>query len=402
MDSEISVVARCVQRQLPLRELRLEVVPGADETSHAALQRALRSARTLPQAGYVRVVVGRLLELAAAAPDAQEGWYDLLGAVEAGALPTGCHTYFLREPARVSPLCRARGIAVFHSALLSDVSSTVWPAALLLADAVVALGRRHPAAFAGRPMVELGAGSGLSGQLVAATHAVPVSRVLLTDGDVASTARLRDHLRSNGCGGGNDCNDGGGRGGPVVTAAVLEWASFASSGSADGGAEDGGLLGEPSQRRVVIGSDLVYDPAALRPLAGTLRRLLSATDGCGEETGACLTDASAGGNGGGGFATLLEGSFGVVATTVRNPETYRAFLSALEAAGLLYRDVTTAVNSWIPADGGSVVDTRVPGAPAEGGACAGAANAVDGALPAPAAVKWDIRVAIVTAASCAM
>jgi hypothetical protein len=395
-------------------------VPGTDEARHAALQLALRSARALPQAAYVRRVLERLLELSAAAPDVQEGWYDLIGAIDAAdAGPMGFQTYYLRDAADGPTGLGARGISVYHSALLSDVSSSVWPAALLLADAVAALARRVPAAFEGRPMVELGAGSVLSGQLIAASGAVPVSTVLLTDGDGVSTARLRGHLRLNGFhDGGDDC--GGFR--PVVTAGVLEWAAFASSADApadsDGLCEAGAAarLDGLSRQRVVIGSDLVYDPSALSPLAGTLRRLLSGDEKCpaaarteqvtgGGAVGARLdpeTAAKSGGDVSCGITTplLRDSSFGVVATTVRNPDTYGTFLAALSAAGLVYRDVTSVVSDWIAADGGSIVDTRTPGTRAteatlDGRPAGGAAGRSRG--ESRSTVQWDIRVAIVTA-----
>ena len=404
-------LVRAVLRQTPLPLLSLDALGGTAER-HAQLVASLARCPRLPHAAYVQTLVTTLHDLCAD-DDVRESYAELLGSVLGGATPTGYATYRLTTGDEV---------CVWQSRLFSDVSAVVWPAAALLVDVLV--GAHRDAALAGllsrRVVLELGAGTGLAGLVVAAAcH--DAARVLLTDGEASAVAHMRRNV---------DANAGALR--VPVAATQLEWDAFGLCGSGSGASHDdadedarlvidamsvaagqrdddgssdgvgsgggGGLL--------VIGSDLVYEPAAMPALAATLRRLLlqpmeSRGGGaleappaqCDDPHESCSRDATsavrrdlshahspAAPDYGGALAVAARSGrrAALLATTRRNADTYAAFTAALCAAGLVHADVTDEAAALVAATGGGVI---------RGGGGEGASRDF----------AWDIRVGLVQA-----
>ncbi|KAH8070967.1 hypothetical protein JL720_11581 [Aureococcus anophagefferens] len=202
------------RRCSPAKEI-LAALGSTDASTMAAFSQLVRGddilARCPPRADYQRRVFGALVAAAERAGEAEldDGVFELL----------------------------ARG---------DGVGLRLWPAALLFAEWALADPRR----FAGRSVLELGAGVGLCGLALAATGA---ARVVLTDGDGRVVTNLRHNADLNGFA-------GGGR----VAVAEFAWdeaaAFYASSGAFD----------------AVVAADCVYDAAVAPALAGALAGALDA------------------------------------------------------------------------------------------------------------------------------
>ena len=171
-----------------------------------------------------------------------------------------------------------------------------WEAGFFLAEFVLG----NPGKFRGKRCCELGAGAGVVG---VALHRVGAKSVELTDGDAATVRNLERNLGLNGirC---DAAGDGSGSSSPGrcrVSCQVLSWEEAAAQGalSCD----------------VLMGSDLLYDPAVIPTLVEIFR-------------GARKPRAAA------------EGAEVWLATAVRNEATLDAFEAAAAKAGLVVRDAS--------------------------------------------------------------
>jgi len=130
----------------------------------------------------------------------------------------------------------------------TETGGVVWPAALVLCSWLL----RQPAgAFDGLDVLELGAGTGLCGLALAQCR--PLRRCTLTDVVPATLDNLRHNL---------------GALPPAAApcrAAALDWC-----------APDAFLAAEADGADLLLGADLVYEPALAAPLAATLAALLAA------------------------------------------------------------------------------------------------------------------------------
>ena len=148
--------------------------------------------------------------------------------------------------------------------LSAFVSRVVWPSAMACAQYICDHGA---CAFRGRSCVELGSGTGLCG-LAASAFCAPC---VLTDGDDKSLEVLRQNVA---------LNTGVSVGGSAVLVRRLQWGAgaaglddlralaspAAASGGGGGGGDDGGGNGLRGGFDFVLGTDVVYDPANVRPL----------------------------------------------------------------------------------------------------------------------------------------
>ena len=169
-----------------------------------------------------------------------------------------------------------------------------WEAGFFLAEFVLG----NPEKFRGKRCCELGAGAGVVG---VALHRVGAKSVELTDGDAATVRNLERNLGLNGirCGAG-DGSGSSSSGRCRVSCRVLSWEEAAQ----------GALSCD-----VLVGSDLLYDPAVIPTLVEIFR-------------GARKPRAAA------------EGAEVWLATAVRNEATLDAFEAAAAKAGLVVRDAS--------------------------------------------------------------
>jgi len=201
----------------------------------------------------------------------------------------------------------------FGAQATGGTGSALWEAGLFLCDLIA----RQPEKFAGRRVLELGAGNGLTGVVFARmtpppaevclanaratrtasrgsparlirTGGVLPAQVVLTDHTEPVLALMEHNLRLNGVAA---AGGAGGAGGTAPDAAVrvqpLDWEVVAAEGPA---AARGRLAALCGRVDVVVGADISFDPALIAASLGVLRAAL--------EGGAALA---------------------LLATTIRNP-----------------------------------------------------------------------------------
>ena len=311
-----------------------------------AADAALLAAGLCPDAAYCERVV-KVLALAAEADG--EFLCDRLvelqsGLLIAGALPAAAgsppaegwcvktYAYGNREGGGGAPT------VTLHLALNLFEGSTgchEWEAGFFLAEFVLG----NPQRFRGKRCCELGAGAGVVG---VALHRVGAKSVELTDGDAATVRNLERNLGLNGirCGAVDRVRRGSRVG--AAFARALDGASAAAGAAGSGRAaadrddDAGDGSGSSSSGRcrvscrvlsweeaaqgplscdVLVGSDLLYDPAVIPTLVEIFR-------------GARKPRAAA------------EGAEVWLATAVRNEATLDAFEAAAAKAGLVVRDAS--------------------------------------------------------------
>ena len=177
----------------------------------------------------------------------------------------------------------------------NQVGLKLWEACFVLADHLLS---RDPGLCRGAHVVELGAGVGLLG-LVAA-RCLGAARVTLTDADVEVLKFLRHNVQANESAGGGDGK---------VEVASLDWAEpveyqalLQPQHQQDGGGEES---------KVILAADCIYDLDAIPAFVFVLAWALRADP-----------------------ATVV-----LVASTLRNPETYALFEGEVEGQGLVMESV---------------------------------------------------------------
>ena len=213
-----------------------------------------------------------------------------------------------------------------------------WGAALRLAEWALA----HRDTFAGRRVVELGAGCGLAGLCIA--KAAAPAAVVFTDCHPLVLDALRENLRINGLApgpapdaaaapegdprrppstagpavpregegggaGGDPCHSGASGAAPCAHLVPLDWHTATA------------LQLRALEADVVVAADVVYDPAIIDDLVRTIK-------------GALAAGADAGMRAGPGAGARVA----YVASTVRHTDTLEAFRRRAEEAGLSVRD----------------------------------------------------------------
>ena len=375
---------------------------GLQHEAQEALVRLLRSCPRAPDAAFLRRFVDAVAAVGGAGGDEwalHDGLYELAAAQPTATAPTadagppaeqtvarGAYLSFYLHPAlldgcdagaapRTTTLARPLA-SVFRSTTFSDVSTTTWPAALALVDAVglaawatagaadARLLARWRRLWSGVRVVELGAGTGLAGLCIASlserTRAwreqpgdsaagLRVAALTLTDGDPRSVALMRANADANGL--------------PTVRCLELNWGDAAPPSE---------LLEEPEgqQPYAVIGSDVVYDPRAVQPLVSTLCALLlrDRRGTAAAPVGAAAAPVSATPARdltaaldavlGAGCEAGHRRPFGLLANARRNAATYEALEAALDASELSWLDVTAELARLAAAR--PVLDLRLP------------------------------------------
>ncbi|XP_026993911.2 protein-lysine N-methyltransferase EEF2KMT [Tachysurus fulvidraco] len=225
--------------------------------------------------------------------------YDALADVVGATEETLCYkTYFLPSG---EPMSLEENVAMISEGTTGLVT---WEAALNLAE--WALENTH--IFAGKTVLELGSGAGLTG--IAVCHACKPKTYIFTDCHQSVLQRLRDNIRHNGLTQEHDT-------GVSVRVEELDWEHVRE---------------EELQRmeaETVIAADVVYDPE----LVGCLVRLLEKLVKCQKKAPEVL-----------------------ISSTIRNPGTYTGFKKELEKAGLKHVTYTNPVTHVFPYDRTSSIE----------------------------------------------
>ena len=157
-------------------------------------------------------------------------------------------------------------LRVSNNMLEGSTGCAQWSAGFFLAELMLA----RPELFAGRRVVELGAGAGAAGIVCARAPAgARPASLVLTDGSPAAIANLRENLARNGVAAGSGC---AAEGGACCIARLLDWDSATEESLTELAGADTSLA--ESQPLVVVGADLIYDPNSIAALVRCLRLLL--------------------------------------------------------------------------------------------------------------------------------
>uniref|UniRef100_H2L3Q9 Eukaryotic elongation factor 2 lysine methyltransferase n=1 Tax=Oryzias latipes TaxID=8090 RepID=H2L3Q9_ORYLA len=176
-------------------------------------------------------------------------------------------------------------VSLLENAALISVGTTglvTWEAALYLAEWAL----DHPQLFAGRTVLELGSGVGMSG--ISICRSCSPRRFVFSDCHPAVLQKLRQNVRLNGLG--SDSR-------PAVRVDQLDWTTATGEELRAIGAD------------AVVAADVVFDPDLTGSLVQLLSKLLQRPS----------TEAQ----------PLV-----LICSTIRNPQTYGGFKLQLEKAGL--------------------------------------------------------------------
>ncbi|KAG5459767.1 MAG: hypothetical protein BJ554DRAFT_8277 [Olpidium bornovanus] len=224
---------------------------------------------------------------------------------EGGPPLSPCYrTYCLTAPGRGYPVAerkpRTVDAMVLKESQLSVERGTTglvtWKAALRLSEHILL----NPFVVKGKRVLELGSGMGLAGFVCSYAGA---KNVRLTDVHPAVIHGLRENAKINGFLSAPPPDHL-----PAVDVAALDWFDCT----------DDDLGGSAEAADVVIAADVVYDPTVVGALADVLARTLRL-----------------------GRSEQWEERRALVASTVRNRDTQEMFLRALDAKGVLCKEVET-------------------------------------------------------------
>ncbi|KAK3553092.1 hypothetical protein QTP86_031363 [Hemibagrus guttatus] len=247
-----------------------------------------------PSVKYRRLFLSELIKRhESTASEPLDELYDALAQVMGAGEDTVCYkTYFLPSG---EPVSLEENVAMISEGTTGLVT---WEAALYLAE--WALENAH--IFAGKTVLELGSGAGLTG--VAVCHACKPKTYIFTDCHQSVLRRLRGNIRRNGL-----TQEHGA--GVSVRVEELDWEQAQQEELQKIGAE------------TVIAADVVYDPELVGCLVRLLEKLVKVPKKAPEV---------------------------YVSSTIRNPGTYTSFKKELEKAGLKHVTVTNPVTQVFPYD----------------------------------------------------
>ncbi|XP_021772988.1 protein-lysine N-methyltransferase EEF2KMT [Chenopodium quinoa] len=229
--------------------------------------------------------------------------------------------------------------------LQGDTGCALWPSCLFLSEFVLSF----PEVFTRKSCFEVGSGVGLLG--VCLNH-VNASQVILSDGDASSLANLKINLEMNKIENPEASLDKSTDSSYMVQCIHLPWES----------AKESEL--QQIKSDIVLGADVIYDPSCLPHLVQVLSIFLnrrktsdsklngSARVDNKEED--CLGDDSTESN----TATLQEatlrtlikemdiGPVAIIASVIRNIDTFNCFLNLCCQNNLLVRDITKSIRPY--------------------------------------------------------
>ncbi|XP_006637368.2 protein-lysine N-methyltransferase EEF2KMT isoform X1 [Lepisosteus oculatus] len=311
-DFTVSFFAMCRLGSFPWRALEKEVQgPDSPGIVLRILQRTVHHPLCLknpPSVKYRRLFLSELIKKheAAAGAEPLDELYDAFAEVVGAGEDQVCHkSYFLPSGDTVSLL--------ESTALVSDGTTglVTWQAAQHLAEWAM----ERPELFRGRAVLELGSGAGLTGAVVC--KSCRPRRYTFSDGHPSVLQLLRGNLALNGLAPPGTPTPGPGT--PAVSVAELDWDAAAPEQL------------EGFQADTVIASDVVYDPGVICALVGLLLKLLK-------------------------LPVQSRSPDVYIASTIRNPETYRLFKSELDKAGIKHRSVPGPTAQVFPYDRKSTIE----------------------------------------------
>ncbi|KAL9235067.1 hypothetical protein vseg_009863 [Gypsophila vaccaria] len=226
--------------------------------------------------------------------------------------------------------------------LQGDTGCALWPSSLFLSEFILS----HPEVFARKSCFEVGSGVGLVG--ICLQHA-KASKVILTDGDTSTLANLKVNLEMNQIGGidGNSfCAY------DAVQCTHLPWES----------AKESEL--HQFMPDIVLGADVIYDPSCIphlvRVLAILLRHERTVDSKSYPNPGGLVRSSTRIHNNNDDFvesdnATVQAASMkflaqemmsrpvALIASVIRNVNTFNCFLDTSRRANLVIRDLTDSI-----------------------------------------------------------
>lgn len=236
--------------------------------------------------------------------------------------------------------------------LEGDTGCSVWPSSLLLSECILSF----PELFCNKSCFEVGSGVGLVG--ICLTH-VKASKVILSDGDLSTLANMNRNLELNHLSVETDMSET--TEDPYMVKCIhLPWESVSES-------ELQNLKAD-----IILGADVIYDPVCLPHLVRVLTLLLNQTklypEKCSDNhpsfaLGSKCTDAKVNGtqeanagndntlddflvkrtHKGAANVGLKKGPMALIASVIRNVDTFNKFLALLDEANLSIEDLTESL-----------------------------------------------------------
>ncbi|PON85497.1 Lysine methyltransferase [Trema orientale] len=226
--------------------------------------------------------------------------------------------------------------------LEGDTGCSVWPSSLYLSEFILSF----PELFSNKSCFEVGSGVGLVGICLA--H-VKASKVVLSDGDMSTLANMKLNLELNHLSVETDVQKAT-EDPKKVKCFHLPWESVA------------GEQLQSFKPDIILGADVIYDPICLPHLVRVLSSLLNQTKSYSEKVngncqgsslGSTCVDSNFNGanqeddndrNGDGfNFSPILrsiKGPLALMASVIRNIDTFNYFLALIDKASLTITDVT--------------------------------------------------------------
>ncbi|KAF3454422.1 hypothetical protein FNV43_RR04869 [Rhamnella rubrinervis] len=207
--------------------------------------------------------------------------------------------------------------------LEGDTGCSIWPSSLYLSECILSF----PELFSNKSCFEVGSGVGLVGICLA--H-VKASQVILSDGDMSTLANMKLNLELNHLGSEGDFaeTDDANK----VKCVYLPWES----------ATEREL--ENFKPDIILGADVIYDPECLPHLVQVLGTLLNqmkpysqsdaeVSDGFDAFLGKTMSNGAA-------YGGMRKGPVALLASVIRNIDTFNKFLALVDQANLSITDVT--------------------------------------------------------------
>lgn len=220
-------------------------------------------------------------------------------------------------------------IRVSLNMLEGSTGCYAWPAGLFLSELLLS----YPTIFSGQCCLEIGAGTGLSSICLAHLN---TSKVIATDGNISTISNLRHNFMINGIHLSGDCPSADDQHQRetlnLVECHGLVWESVTGDEIASFGAD------------IIIGADLIYDPACISHLVRVLSLFLSryknseaTPEGISISPTKYMQNESMKQT---DYRNKDVRPIAFLATVIRNMDTINMFISSAHLAGLLVEDVS--------------------------------------------------------------